>query len=349
MNNPRHITYGEALNEALTQEMKRDESIFVYGLDVADHKRILGTTNNLVETFGKDRCMSMPLSEEALTGFGLGAAISGLKPVMIHIRVEFMLLAMNQLVNMVAAARYGSAGKLAVPFVIRSTIGRGWGQGFQHSKSLQSIFAHIPGLKVVMPTTPHDAKGLTIAALRDNNPVIILEHRWLYWQEGEVPKEAYEVPIGKAIVRREGSDVTVVATSWMGVEARHAAEIMARHGVSVEVIDPRSITPFDEETVIESVKKTKHCVVADYDWAHCGFSAEVAARVSQKCFKALEAPVERVAFPETHCPTTRPLEDEFYPNAKDIIRAIERTLERKPIDLGKETFYSYEKKFKGPF
>ncbi len=345
----RKISYCEALNEAMTQEMERDASVFVYGIGVPDHKRVFGSTVGLVEKFGPERCFDTPLCEDSMTGFGLGAAINGMRPINIHIRVEFLLLAMNQLANMVSAYSYVTGGELNVPMVIRAIIGRGWGQGFQHSKSMYSVFAHIPGLKVVLPTTPRDAKGLLISAVRDDNPVIFIEHRWLYWQEGEVPEEPFTIPLGEANVLREGKDATVVATSWMNVEALKAAEILARRGVSVEIVDPRTIAPFNEELIIKSVAKTGHCIVADNDWLNCGFSAEVAARVSEKCFGKLKSPVYRIGFAPTPCPTVRRLENEFYPNAINIIRAIEEMLGLEPTDLSKEDFYSHEKRFKGPF
>ncbi len=345
----RLISYMDAISEGLQQEMARDSNVFVYGLDVTDHKRIFGSTKGL-EKFGSSRFFGTPLSEEAMTGIGLGAALNGLRPVHIHIRVDFLLLAMNQLVNMAATAGFGSAGKLKAPLVIRAVIGRGWGQGFQHSKSLQSIFAHIPGLKVVMPSTAYDAKGLLTSAIRDDNPVIFLEHRWLYWLEGKVPKKLYTVPMGKARVIREGRDISVVATSWMNVEAYKAAQILERkQGVSLEIIDPRTIYPLDEATIVGSVKKTRQLVVVDYDWEFCGFSAEVAALISEKCFGKLKSPVTRIAFPHTQCPTARPLENAFYPNAVTIIRAIEKKLKLKPADLSDEEFYSWENRFKGPF
>ncbi len=348
MSNQRIITYQQAINEAISQEMAADERVFVYGLDVADHKAIFGSTNGL-EKFGPKRCFSTPLSEEALLGFGIGAALSGLRPINVHIRVEFLLLAMNQLINIASSLRYGSNGNLSVPIVIRAVIGRGWGQGFQHSKSLQSIFAHIPGLKVIMPTTPYDMKGLMISAIRDNNPVICLEHRWLYWIEGNVPEEPYTVPIGQSRVIRQGSDITVVATSWMNVEAHDAAQVLAKRGIGLEIIDPRTVSPLDDEVMIKSVNKTGHCVVADYDWLNCGFSAEVAARISEKCFGKLKSPVTRIGFAPTPCPTTRPLENLFYPNAVDIVRAVEKKLGLTKTDLNQEKFHTWENKFKGPF
>ena len=345
----RIISYEKAVNEAISQEMARDERVFVYGLDVADHKRIFGTTAGLVEKFGPKRCFSTPLSEDALTGFGIGAAATGLRPVNIHIRTEFLILALNQLVNIGSSLRYGSNGKLSVPMVVIAIIGRGWGQGFQHSKSLQSIFAHIPGLKVIMPSTPYDMKGLMISAIQDNNIVVCLLHRWLYWIEGHVPEAPYIVPIGQSRILREGADVTVVATSWMNIEAHDAANVLAKRGVSVEIIDPRTISPLDDKTIVDSVNKTGNCIVADYDWLHCGFSAEVAARVSAQCFGRLKSPVSRIGFAWTPCPTTRPLENLFYPNAKTIIREAETLLGLSKTDVSNEEFHTWENRFKGPF
>ncbi len=345
----RSITYRQAINEALTQEMSRDSSVFVYGIGVPDHKGIFGSTSGLRERFGPDRCFDTPLSEDALTGFALGAAITGMRPVHVHMRADFLLLAMNQLANMVSCYTYGSGGRLKVPLVIRAVIGRGWGQGFQHSKSMYSVYAHIPGLKVVLPATPRDAKGLLIAAIRDDNPVICMEHRLLYDVSGDVPEEAYTIPIGQAHVIREGQDATVVADSWMAVEAVKAAEIMQKRGVSIEVIDPRTVTPLDAGTIIESVKKTGRCIVADNDWVECGFSAEVAAVVGAVCLTELKSPVARLGFAPTPCPCTRPLENSFYANAVDIIRTIEEMLGLEEADLSGEDFYSYEKRFKGPF
>ena len=349
MKKNRIITYQQAINEALVQEMQRDKSVFVYGLGVPDHKRIFGTTSGLVEKFGPQRCFDTPLSEDSMMGLGLGAAINGLRPVHVHIRIDFLLLAMNQLANTISSFRYMSGGKLKVPLVVRVVIGRGWGQGPQHSKSMHSIFAHIPGLKVVLPTTARDAKGLLISAIRDDNPVIFIEHRWLYWQEEEVSEKPFVIPLEEANILRKGKDLTIVATSWMNVEALKAAEILGKRGVNIEIIDPRTIAPLNDKDIIRSVKKTGYCIVADNDWLHCGFSAEVAARVSEKCFGKLKYPVQRIGFAPTPCPTARHLENEFYPSAIKIIRMIEKMLKLTPTDLSKEEFYSHEKKFKGPF
>lgn len=346
----RKISYCEALNEAITQEMERDENVFVYGIDVSDHKGTFGSTAGLVEKFGLNRCFATPLSEDSLTGIGVGAAINGLRPINPHIRVDFLVLAMNQISNMLSSYRYMSGGKIKVPMVIRAVIGRGWGQGAQHSKSMFSIFTHIPGLKVVLPTTPKDAKGLLISAIRDNNPVIFIEHRWLYYVVDEVPKESYTIPIGAPSILRSGEDITIVATSWMNIEALKAAEIVEKyHGIDVEVIDIRTMSPLNDKIILDSVKKTGHCIVADFDWTYCGFSAELSARVAESCLKNLKSPVSRLGFEMTPCPTTRPLENKFYSNAVDIIRCIEKKLGLSAIDLSKEDFYSYERKFKGPF
>ena len=344
----KHITYRDALNQALIDEMEADENVFVFGLDVPDHKRIFGSTAHLVEKFGARRCFATPLSEDGMTGVALGAAISGLRPVHVHIRVDFMLLAMNQIANMVSCARYMTGGKLKVPLVIRAVIGRGWGQGAQHSKTLQSIFAHIPGLKVVMPTNPQDAYSLLRSSIQDDNPVIFLEHRWLYDAFGDVDTD-FKIPLGKSLVKREGTDVSVITTSWMMVEALKAREILQKRNVSVEIVDVRSLAPVDMDTIAKSAAKTGRCIVADYDWVPCGFSAEVAAEVSRLCFGKLKLPVERIGFANTPCPTTRPLENLFYPNAVTIIRKIEKMMGLSAADLSGETFYSWEERFKGPF
>lgn len=343
------LTYKEAINEALRQEMEKDSSIFIYGIDVADHKRIFGSTVGLLEKFGPERVFSTPLSEEALMGFGLGAAVGGMKPVNVHIRVDFLVLAMNQLINMVSSFRYGSDGKIKIPLVIRAIIGKGWGQSYQHSKSLQSFFAHIPGLKVVMPTTPEDAKGLLISAIRDNNPTVVLEHRMLYDVIGTVPINPTPIQFGKGRILKQGKDITIIATSYACVEAVKAAEVLGKHGVSVEVIDPRSIFPLDERILVRSAVKTGHVIIADYDWVYCGFSAEIATRIYEKAGSKLKSPILRLGFAPTHCPCTRVLENEFYTDAIDLIRAVEKKLKLKKTDLSNEEFYTYENKFKGPF
>lgn len=345
----RQITFGQAANEAVLQEMERDPSVFIYGVGLPDHKRFFGTLEGVLEKFGPSRYFDTPISEEAMTGFGLGAAINGLRPIHVHIRADFLLLVMNQLGNMIANYTYMAGGKLAVPLVIRAVIGRGFGQGAQHSKSLHGLVAHFPGLKVIMPTTPRDAKGLLTSAIRDDNPVVSIEHRWLYWAKGEVPEEPFAIPIGQASILRPGRDLTIIASSWMNVEALQAAQILEENGISVEVVDPRTVVPLDDGLISASVKKTGHCIVADNDWLFCGFSAEVASRVAEQCFRHLKSPVTRIGFAATPCPTVRVLEDHFYPNAFDIVRAVTAKLGAPEIDLSGEELYSHERKFFGPW
>lgn len=341
-------TFREALSRALADEMRADPEVFVFGLDVPDHKRIFGSTAGLLEEFGPARCFGTPLSEEGMTGAALGAALSGLRPVHVHIRADFMLLAMNQIVNMISNLRYLNAGRVTIPLVIRAVIGRGWGQSAQHSKALHGTLAHFPGLKVVLPTSAQDAYSLLRASIQDENPVIFLEHRWLYDVVGEVDPEWPGV-LGESLVRRPGRDLTIVASSWMNIEAMKAAEVLSRRGVELEVVDVRTVTPLGEEPILQSVRKTGRCLVADYDWTFCGFSAELAARISHACFGLLRCPVERLGLAPVPCPTTRPLENEFYPSALSIIRTAERMLGLAEEDLSRESFYTYEQRFKGPF
>jgi pyruvate dehydrogenase E1 component beta subunit len=342
------MTYREALACAAAREMDADPSVFVFGLDVPDHKRIFGSTKGLVEKFGDDRCFGTPLSEDAMTGVAIGAALAGLRPVHVHIRADFLLLGMNQIANVMSSLRYMSGGALRLPLVIRAIIGRGWGQGAQHSKSLHGVFGHFPGIKVALPTSPQDAYSMLRAAIRDDNPVILLEHRWLYDIEGSVDEEHRPALEGPTVVR-QGNALTVACTSWMTIEALKAAEVLAKQGVEIEVIDMRTVAPLDEALVASSVAKTGHCIVADYDWLYAGFSAELAARIGHRCFGRLRRPVERVGFAPVPCPTTRPLESLFYPSAVDVIRTAESLLGLPSIDLSHEVFYSYEERFKGPF
>lgn len=342
------MNFADAINLALDHEMEQDENVVVYGLDVSDHKSILGTTKNLVEKYGPSRCFSTPVAEDSMTGAAIGMALNGLRPVHTHIRVDFTLLAVNQLINMASTIRYVSRGKVKVPIVVRAMIGRGWGQGPQHSKSMQSLFTHIPGLKVVMPTKPQDAYSLLRAAIRDDDPVIFLEHRWSHYATGTVDL-GKQVALGKAEVLREGNDITILSTSWMGVEALKAAEVLQEYGVSAEVVDVKTLLPLDKKTLINSVAKTKNCIVADYDWVFSGYSAELASTVYENCFKELNRPIERVGFCFSPCPTAVQLEEKFYPSAKDIIKSAEKILSLDPIDVENVDSYSHFVRFKGPF
>lgn len=348
----RRITYAKAIREALEQGMERDSSVFVIGEGVPDPKGAFGTTKSLIEKFGKKRVMEMPVSENAMTGVCIGAALSGLRPVMVHLRVDFTLLALDQIINNAAKWSYMFGGQSKVPLVIRMMIGRGWGQGPQHSQSLQALYAHIPGLKVVMPTSAYDAKGMLMAAMKENNPVIFIEHRWLYDIEGEVPEKPYEVPIGKGRKIREGKDITIAATSYMNVEALKAAECMEKEGISAEIIDIRCLKPFDEDIIIDSVKKTGRLLVLDTGHYTAGFSAEVVSRVSEKAFSSLKAAPRRIAMPDIPCPTTRGLTRYYYPLHSDVVRKVYEMLGRKEIPKFKEETVPLDlpdKSFRGPF
>ena len=314
----RDLKFFEALREAQDQCMAADDSVYLMGLGVPDPTGIFGTTTGLQDKYGAARVMDMPLAENAMTGIAIGSALTGMRPVMTHQRVDFALTAMEQIVNQAAKWRYMFDGKHKIPLVIRMIIGRGWGQGPQHSQSLQALFAHIPGLNVVMPTTAHDAKGLLISAIECDDPVVMLEHRWLYGISDSVPEDMYRVPLGKAHVLREGDDVTLVGLSYMSLENLRAAELLAERGVSAEVIDLRSLRPLDEDTILMSVRKTGRVVVCDTANKMYGASAEIVALVCEKAFDALKAQPERVALPEHPAPTSPALSAGYYPCAGDI-------------------------------
>lgn len=340
-------TFRKALNQALRDEMAADPEVFVFGLDVDDHKSIFGSTENLLKEFGAQRVFGTPLSEEAMTGVAIGAALNGKKAVHVHIRADFALLAMNQIVNMASNIHYMTAGKLSVPLTIRVVIGRGWGQGMQHCKSLHSVLAHFPGLKVIIPSTAQEAYSLLRNSIQDPNPVIFIEHRWLYDVEGEVDtsKQISSLP---ALVA-QGNDLTIVSTSWMTVEALKAQEVLVEAGLSSDIFNVTQIHDLNFSKIYASIEKTKHCIVIDHDWIEFGFAAEASALIHENAFKNLRLPVSRLGFARYPCPTARALENKFYPKAQDIIvNACEMHGKSVP-DLSKFDFYSYENKFRGPF
>jgi pyruvate dehydrogenase E1 component beta subunit len=314
----RELTYAQAIYEATVQEMERDPGVFVFGLGVDDPIGLYGTTLDLHKRFGADRNFDTPLAEDAMTGVAVGAAFAGLRPIHVHQRMDFLMLCMNQLVNVAAKASYTFAGAVKAPIVVRGVIGRSWGQGPQHSQSLHSMFMHVPGLKVLAPTTPHDAKGCLIAAIRDDNPVIFMEHRMLYNIKGIVPESAYEVPFGKARVLAAGDDITIVAISHMVVEALRAKAHLEAEGIHAEVIDPVSLAPLDIETIAESAERTGHLLVVDNDWTGCGASAEIIAAVTERLQDGPAPRVARLGFAPAPCPTTKPLENLFYPTGRTI-------------------------------
>ncbi|MDO9541145.1 MAG: transketolase C-terminal domain-containing protein [Kiritimatiellia bacterium] len=314
----REISFIEAVREATDQEMERDENVVLYGLGVDDPKAIQGTTKGLAEKYGPERVFDTPLSEEAMTGVGIGMAWAGLRPIHVHIRMDFVLLAANQIINMAAKSYYMFGGKLNVPLVIRAMIGKSWGQGPQHSQSLYSIFMHVPGIKIVAPTTPHDAKGCLIAAIRDNNPVLYVEHRMLHFQKGPVPKDLYEVPPGHAQITAEGVDITLVGISFMQLECLRAQHELAQIGIQAEVIDPIWLAPLDIETILSSVKKTKKLLVVDNGWTSCGAGSTIVARIAERMPADERFIVKCMGFEPIPCPTTPVLEDLFYPNPATI-------------------------------
>ena len=326
----REITYAEALNEALREEMRRDPAVFVMGEDVAvwGGGGIFGVTRGLVEEFGTERVRDTPISEEAIAAVAVGAAATGSRPVAEIMYVDFIGLAMEPIVNQAAKLRYMFGGKARVPMVIRAQEGAGRGNAAQHSQSLEAWFCHIPGLKVVTPSTPADAKGLLKSAIRDDNPVIFLEHKALYFTKGHVPQEEYTVPLGVAEVKRVGRDVTIVGVHTMVGKALTAAERLAEEGIEVEVIDPRSLVPLDEETILESVKKTGRLIVSHEAYTRGGYGAEIISRVIEAAFDYLDAPPLRVCARDVPVPYSAVLEAAALPQVDDLVAAA-RALVRK--------------------
>lgn len=322
----REITYAQALNEALREEMERDPHVFVLGEDVGRHGGVFTVTKGLIDQFGSKRVRSTPISECAIVGAALGAAVVGCRPVAEIMYVDFMTIAMEMIVNQAAKIRYMFGGKAKVPMVVRTQGGGGRGNAAQHSQSLEAWFVHIPGLKVVMPATPYDAKGLLKSAIRDDNPVIFLENKNLYFRKGPVPEGEYTIPLGVADIKRPGRDVTLIATSRMVGEALEAAEVLTQSGIDVEVIDPRTVAPLDMGTIVDSVKKTNRAVIVHEACRTCGIGAEIGMRLMEEAFDYLDAPVKRVAAVDVPVPYNRILEDAALPNLEDIISGVREVL-----------------------
>ena len=319
------MRYMEALNQALVSEMERDPSVFIAGEDVASGG-VFAVTQGILEKFGGKRIRNTPISESALIGLGIGAALTGLRPVVEIMFMDFMACCMDQIVNQAAKMKYMFGGKMSVPMVVRTPAGAGLGAGPQHSQCLEVLFAHIPGLKVVMPSTPYDAKGLMISSIRDDNPVLFVENKMLYRAKGEVPEESYAIPIGKADVKRTGKDITIVATSHMVGTALKAAAEVEKEGVDAEIIDPRTISPLDKGAILESVKKTGRLLVVHEAVRNFGFGAEVAAIVSEEGFDFLDAPIMRIGAPFMPVPFSKPAEDRYIPSVGEIVSGVKRTL-----------------------
>ncbi len=326
MSSHRKLQYSLAINEALHQMMATDPSVFLIGQGTKSPWYVGNTAQGLLERFGESRVIDTPISENAMTGAAVGAAIAGMRPVVVHPRMDFMFYAFDPIANEAANWYYMSGGKASVPVVFWGIINRGGEQAAQHSQAMHALFAHIPGLKVVMPSTPYDAKGLMIAAIKDQNPVVFIDDRLLYHFEDIVPEEIYEVEIGKGIVRRNGNDVTLVAVSFMACEAMKAAYVLAEEGIDVELIDLRSVKPIDAELIVKSVRKTGRLVVADGGWKSFGLSAEVAAIASEQAFGCLKAPVKRLALPDCPAPASTVLEKAYYKYSRDIAETIRQIM-----------------------
>ncbi len=347
------IRYVDAISDACKEEMRRDDKVFVFGLDVDDHKEIQGSTAGILKEFGSNRIFGTPLSEDAMTGVAIGSAMYGLRPIHVHIRMDFLTLCMNQLINMGAKAHYMYNGNIKVPLVIRTMIGRSWGQGAQHSQALHSLFAHIPGLRIVAPSNAYDAKGSMIAAIRDNNPVIFMEHRLLCNTKSYVPEKSYEIEIGKGRIIKKGNDITIVAISHMTIESIRAAKHLETIGINAEVIDPIWINPLDIELIKNSIQKTGKLLIIDNGWIEFGISAEISAKISELFPNGLNGKpiqISRMGFAPTTCPTTKTLEDLFYPNSKTIADRICQMLGLDLIIWKNITIENNElEEFKGPF
>ena len=322
----RKLPYSLAINEALHQMMELDETVYLIGQGVKSPWYVGNTTRGLLGTFGSERVIDTPVSENAMTGAAVGSAIAGMRAVAIHPRMDFMMYALDPIINEAANWSYMNGGKASVPIVIWGIINRGGEQAAQHSQSMHALFSHIPGLKVVMPATPYDAKGLMVSAIQDKNPVIFIDDRWLYNIEDVVPEELYSVQIGKGAICKEGKDVTVLATSYMVQEALKAASTLENENIAAEIVDLRTVKPMDTELIFESVKKTGRVVIADGGWKTCGLSAEISAQISENILEYLKSPVVRVALPDIPAPASRPLEREYYPTCNNIINAVKNVL-----------------------
>lgn len=318
------IRYNRAINEALKEEMMRDSSVFIAGEDVGKAGGSFGITRGLLDQFGPDRVIDTPISESAIVGLAVGASATGLKPIIEIMFMDFIAVCFDPIINQAAKMRYMSGGQMSLPFVLRTQSGAGQNAGPQHSQSLEALLMHIPGLKVVMPSSPYEAKGLLKTAIRDENPVIFIENKVLYGMKGEVPEEEYLIPFGKANVLLEGTDLTIVAFGQMVQKAYQAAKDLEKEGISVELIDPRTITPLDIDTIKKSVIKTGRLMIVHEAVKVGGVGAEIAAAIQEEVFDYLDAPIMRVAAPFTPVPYSPPLEQYYLPNEEDIIQAAKK-------------------------
>lgn len=345
----RKLTYAEAIAEATIQALQKNPKTYVMGLGVDDPKGIFNTTRPAFEKFGAKRVFDMPIAENSMTGVAIGSALAGMHPLMVHARCDFLYVCMDQIVNQAAKWHFTYAGQTSIPLTIRAIIGRGWGQGVHHSQSSQAMFAHSPGIKVLMPATAYDAKGLLLAAMEDQSPTLIIEHRRLFDLEDEVPKKYYTIPIGKASIIQKGSDLTIVSDSIMTREALIVASHLEKHKISTEVIDLRTIKPLDTQTIIKSVKKTGRVIIADTGWKSFGVTAEIAALIAENIPDKLKGLVQRIATLDTPTPASYKLEELFYPNAIDVALAAKKLFPNKKINLKNIPKTVENKNFTGPF
>lgn len=322
----KRISYPEAIREALLLAMEQDARVFLMGQGINDKIGMFNATTDIYKRFGETRVFDTPLAETGMAGVMIGAALDGLRPVYCHNRPDFLMLCMDQIVNHASKYNYMSGGACPVPVVMWAVTGQGWGSAAQHSQALHGLFMHIPGLKIIMPTTPYDAKGLLLQAIADNNPVLFLDHRRLYNQMGDVPESMYTIPFGQGTVRRMGKDITIIGISSMLPEALKAAESLETESISAEVIDLRTIKPFDLELILASVEKTGHLLVADTGWKTGGVSAEISATVYERAFYLLKAPIERVSLPDLPTPAAYTLEKAFYNTDKEIAETAKKML-----------------------
>ena len=317
-----YMTYAEALRQALYSEMKKDQNVILLGEDIGVLGNVFGVTKGFLDEFGCKRVRSTPISEAAIAGAAVGAAMLGLHPVAEIMYVDFTTMAMDQIINQAAKMRYMSGGKVKIPMVLRTQGGAGSGEAAQHSQSLEAFFVHVPGLKVVMPSTPYDAKGLLLSAIRDDNPVVFIEHKLLYPLKGEVPIEEYTIPLGKADIKKEGKDLTIVATSYMVQKALNALPLLEKDGIQPEVIDPRTLSPLDTETIFQSIRKTHLLLIVQEAVAPSSFASELAALVSENMFDYLDAPVKRLCGLSVPIPYSKKLEDASIPSENNIVAAV---------------------------
>ncbi len=325
----REITYAEALRECIKQEIKENEKVFMLGEDIGIYGGAFGVSDGLFEELGGDKIMDTPISEQGIVGVAIGASVLGMRPIVEIMFSDFLMLSLDQIVNQAGKLRYMLGGKVKVPIVIRTPGGGGMGMAAQHSQSIEALFLHFPGIKVVMPSTPYDVKGLFSSSIKDDNPVVVFEHKLLYRTKGDVPEYKYQIPLGVGEIKKKGEDITVVATSYMVQKSLKVTEKLQKDGISVEVIDPRTIKPLDLDIIIKSIKKTNRVVLVEEAYYTGGFTCFLAAQIAESCFDWLDAPITRVTSLDCPIPYEHNLENAVIPDEDRIEKMIRKTLDRK--------------------